>query len=714
MVRTSSLSGRHLRRQKKRSGSKQVPLKLYSIFHVNLFYSSIPESRRPEVIKHCLWPLLELAIRHKFPIAIESPAATLELISRLDKEWVQSLREAIRSRLVEFVGSGYSQIVAPLVPAEVNQWNLEIGKQEYKRILSTVPSLWYVNEQAYSAGIVEHYMRLGVDGIVMEWNNPRTLHPEWDDGLKYYPQVAAGPGGQGVPLIWNDSITFQKFQRYAHGDIEIGDLLAYLATHVGEEGRYHCLYGNDAEIFDFRPGRFRTEPEFEKAGEWSRIARLYQRLQSDPRFQIIFPSEVLKSPAVPSASFQSLRLESAAQPITVKKQPKYNVTRWSVTGRNSLYVNTLCHRLYRCIKSAGKKDPQTCRDVRKLKKMLCYFWSSDFRTHITSERWDNFVAEIEGELRKTVPDPGTKQIREPYPLTITANGLCATFIAPRQRQRKNKSALSGAGTCKISTDRRFVQIATPSVVGMFNLKRGLAVQSLLFPRIYPAALAGTIPHGYFDDIALSADWYSGNTVLQRPGESQITDLAAVDIETIAGWNGGEKWLGLSAVVPTEAGSIRKSLRIFVNRPQIDFDYTFEWGRIPAGSFKTAFVTLMPESYDPATLFFATHNGGPGLEMFRLHGQTVAHNVPASSVVTASTGLGATEGIVIIGDARKALAINFDPSVCASMPMVAFRQTGPSFFARVMFSCGELDESCIGEVPGPLRFVCSIVGMGRTK
>ena len=163
--------------------------------------------------------------------------------------------------------------------------------------------------------------------------------------------------------------------------------------------------------------------------------------------------------------------------------------------------------------------------------------------------------------------------------------------------------------------------------------------------------------------------------------------------------------------PNGGRADQEAVKIFKNRPQVEFDYTFDWEVIPAGSFKTAFLTLIPESYDFASLFYATQNGGSGFEVFRIEGHTVAHNSPASSVVTASSGLGATEGIVVIGDARKALAICFDPSVSAAMPMVSFRQADPSFFARIMFSCGELDESRIGEVPGPLRFACSIVGMG---
>jgi len=685
-----------------------MALKLYSIFHVNLLYSSIPESRREEVIERCLWPLLELALRHEVPIAIELPVATLELISRLDKRWSQKLREAIRSKLVELVGSGYSQIVAPLVPAKVNEWNLEIGRQGYERLLGVVPTLWYINEQAYSAGIVEHYERLGVNGVVMEWNNPRTLHPEWDDELKYYPQVAVGTDGHRVALIWNDSIAFQKFQRYAHGDIDASDLLSYLLTHLGERGRYLSLYGNDAEIFNFRPGRFKAEPELERSVEWIRILKLYELLQADPRFRLIFPSEVLKSPPMPARSYLPLALESSAQPIPVKKQPKYNVTRWSVTGRNSLYVNTLCHELLRRIMRMEQEDTQRRHEIEPLQKRLCFLWGSDFRTHITAERWEGFLKEIERLSMETA----SGEPSAPRPVALSLNGLNGTLHGAGEEKIRRRLSSSRTHWCETSSDGRFLRVSSPSTSVLFNLRRGLSVQSLVFPKLSSEPLAGTIPHGYFKDIALSADWYTANTVLQRPGQSQVTDLMPARAELISGSAGGKEWFGCAAEVPTEAGPIRKLFRVYKDQSQVDLDYTFAWKRIPAGSFKTAFLTLIPESYDLSSLFYATHNGGSGFEVFKIEGQTVAHNAPASSVVTASSGLGATEGIVVIGDARKALAICFEPSVCASMPMVAFRQAVPFFFCRLMFSCGELDESRTGEAPGPLRFACSIVGMGR--
>jgi hypothetical protein len=252
-------------------------LKLYSIFHLNLAYSSIPESRRKEVIDRCFWPLLRLATENKIPIAIESPAYTLEVIDTLEPSWIAELKKAIDSNIIEFIGSGYSQLIAPLVPASVNEWNLAIGKTLYEQFLHYIPALWYINEQAYSAGIVEHYVKVGAKAIIMEWNNPRTLHPEWNEEYRYYPQIAIGTNNYKIPVIWNDSVTFQKFQRVAQCDIEIEDFVSYVLQHAGEKDRDFCLYGNDAEIFDFRPGRFETEPELNEFNEWLNLFFL-QRL----------------------------------------------------------------------------------------------------------------------------------------------------------------------------------------------------------------------------------------------------------------------------------------------------------------------------------------------------------------------------------------------------------------------------------------------------
>ena len=49
-----------------------MTLQLYSVFHLNIAYSSIEDEQRPEVIRRCYWPLLRLAREFNLPFGIEA------------------------------------------------------------------------------------------------------------------------------------------------------------------------------------------------------------------------------------------------------------------------------------------------------------------------------------------------------------------------------------------------------------------------------------------------------------------------------------------------------------------------------------------------------------------------------------------------------------------------------------------------------------------
>lgn len=159
-------------------------LQLYSIFHLNIAYSSIEEEQRSEVIRRCYWPLLRLARKYELPFGIEATGHTLEAIAVSDPAWVEDLRWLTTEGKCEFVGSGYSQIIGPLVPAEVNAANLRLGNQVYEYMLGFRPDIALVNEQAYSAGLVQHYIDAGYNALIMEWDNPYRCHPEWNSKNK--------------------------------------------------------------------------------------------------------------------------------------------------------------------------------------------------------------------------------------------------------------------------------------------------------------------------------------------------------------------------------------------------------------------------------------------------------------------------------------------------------------------------------------------------
>src|SRR3989338_3694174 len=126
----------------------------YLIFHLNLAFSSIRTEARPDVIRKCYWPLLELAERTGIPIGIELTGWTLQQIALLDQSWVERFRQMLECRQCELIGSGWSQIIGPLVPCEVNRWNQKLGIEAYRQRLGVTPRLALVNEMAFSTGML--------------------------------------------------------------------------------------------------------------------------------------------------------------------------------------------------------------------------------------------------------------------------------------------------------------------------------------------------------------------------------------------------------------------------------------------------------------------------------------------------------------------------------------------------------------------------------
>src|SRR5688500_8347843 len=152
---------------------------LYTAFHLNMCYSSIEEAQRPDVVARCYWPLLRLIEETPLVAGIEAPAYTLEVIERIDPGWIAALRHLMGLGKVEFLGSGYAQLIGPLVPAAVNAANLAAGSRRYRQLLGLQPRIVVVNEQAYSSGLIANYLAAGYSGIVVEWNNAARAHPEW-------------------------------------------------------------------------------------------------------------------------------------------------------------------------------------------------------------------------------------------------------------------------------------------------------------------------------------------------------------------------------------------------------------------------------------------------------------------------------------------------------------------------------------------------------
>ena len=614
-------------------------------------YSSIEVEERPEVIKKCYRPIMKLA-DEGIPIGLEVPAITLKIIATIDPQWIKTLSDYINDGTIEFIGSGYSQIIGPLVPAQVNAWNQKIGIDIYEELLSARPKLALVNEMAYSSGIVEHYLNSGYEGLIMEWNNPRYGHPEWENEWRYNQQKTVGNDGVTMPLIWADSIAFQKFQRYAHGEYELDEYVKYIRSHISEYERYFPLYSNDAEIFNYRSGRYHTETIIKGDSEWSRIIELYHHLNQEDWCELVFPSDILLGLKKPNSTHE-LQLESPAQPIPVKKQEKYNINRWALTGRDDMVINTQCYKIYDSLMKSSNENTDDWSE-------LCYLWSSDFRTHITDKRWAEYQIRL-------------NEFQNKLPIQTTYKTKGKSLIEDKQ---------------KIIEDGKWLIIENPKLRIILNKNKGLSIKELVFKNLCDVPLLGTLDLGYYDDISLGADYYSGHAVIESPCEHKVTDLGGISLDII------ESDYDVALVTKQKWKQYSFSNKILINGEKIVLQKSIYSSADGTAIIHPYNFTFNPKAWDRDSLYIETHNGGTYPERFFMKGKKISHGDIYSSLISARHGFGCTEGLFIIGDKDKSISFKCDMSVSALILSIIYKEMDDIYFFRLQYSAQEMDETYI--------------------
>jgi hypothetical protein len=643
-----------------------MKLQAFSFFHLNLAYSAIEVAQRKDVIERCYWPLLRLARARQLPFGIEVSAWTLETIAEIDPAWLAELRDLVTHGPCEFIGCGYAQLIGPLVPAEVNAANLRVGMQRYEQLLGMRPKIALVNEQAYAAGLVPLYREAGYEALIMEWNNPARAHPEWDAEWRYLPQYVCGTGDVAMPLIWNKSVSFQKVQRYVHGEMELDEYLAYVMAHQGQAVRAFPLYGNDVEVFDFRPGRYMTEAPLHAFGEWQRIDAMYAALLAQPGLEMVPPSAVLKLMDQPGAG-NRLHLETAAHPVPVKKQDKYNLLRWAVTGRDDLGINTQCWRIFEAMQ---RSEAVTEADWAE----LCYLWSSDFRTHITASRWADYRERLAASAERW-------QAQLPV--------LPATDAVVAVDEGELDPATSGM---TVTRTGRFLEVKGSRFHVRLNCLRGLALDAWTDLQVGEKPLCGTVHHGYYDDIQWAADYYSGHLVFESPGRAKVTDLNAVEPMVTHDQSG----VTVRASIKTPLGLVEKSWHVDEARGRLSLRYRLHWSDVGMGSLRLGYVTLNPDAFDPSSLRYEAHNGGRDLETFSLSGANFDHGAPVSFLISTNQAIGMTKGLLKVGDAHAAIQLETAKSAAAAVALVMCRQVAGSYLCRLGFTLKELDDTSKGK------------------
>ncbi len=676
----------------------------YLIFHHNLAFSSIPEGHYRYLIDNVYAKLLDI-VEAGYPLGLEFTGETLELLHRLRPQYLERLQSLCRRGLCEVLCSSYSQAIFPLIPVPVNRWNMAFGHDVCKMFFGRISRLAYLNEQVYSESMPVLYKEIGIRALVFDWMSAGKGN-SWPPAYRYQ-VVRHAPSG--MLFLWSDSIAFQKFQRAVWDKIDGDDWLKFVASHQELSGELSagpggfCLYASDAEVFDYQPGCL--TPCSSRQGHLIRMRQLLAALV-ETGGRIVPPSAVLdrQQYKIPTVD----RVATASYPVRTKKQDKYNVTRWAVTGRETAKMNTLCHQLLAFIQhiEAEKGDAD---GVIQLKKELVSLWGSDFRTQTTDEKYEAFRNRMGAALSSARLLIGSNKKQN-----SRLGGTNSRVNSENEHWQTLKDGRGGeSGTVKVQGRR--VRVSGKDIVLTLLRDKGLAVESSGFSAVDFTEIVGTIPHGHFADISLGSDFYSGHLVLITQEGRQHTDLSC-PVDTLE-FCETDRGLGLRNKRPMELPglSILKTFRLEGRRLSLTYDlYASD---LRPASLRLGIWTLRPWFFDRTSLYYQCHQGGASPERHPLDSRGVQQDMPVNPVVTARHCLGNTSGVLRLGDAKKYIEISTLAAELYSVPLLhhelcrAWDQS-ESFFTRVYYSICERDDVANVFWKGHLR-ISFVITAGKT-
>ena len=727
---------------------------LYSIFHGNLNYSSIPPEAYDEIIDSCYWPILDITKDYKFKTGIEFPIATLEKIQSVDPLFIEELKKTIVNKKCEIITSGKEQVVFPLVPEEVNKTNLIIGKDEIERLFSIHSNTAYINEQLFSSGLIPLYLEANFKNIITiyEW---ASKFSDFSDKEKFLPKKI-GSASKNLNIIWNSYIAYQKFQRYVNGEIEKEEYFNYILKHKEKTDSCFPFYGSDMEVFGYKNLVLELKGD---GKEIQRFREILDEIEKKSDLVFILPSQIIEK----FPPNETIKMSSAKFAILGKKQDKFIVTRWATCGRDNSASNSVCYKLLKKIRILqGFEHTKNVITNSYLPKLIdC--WASDYRTHTTEAKYHHFndiTRSLNNELEKEIFTVKDKIVAEnicdlllfnpndkdwhgiPYELKLhfqpgkMRDNFAVYFDGKKiesqiedKRFYKNKSLRSATVVFEpllrknssatitlesinrkddLKSDKR-ERLETPNVEVSVLKRKGGAISELRFPKIEKRPMIGFLEHGTFSDTKLSADFYSGHMIAFDRNGNKFTDLVNVEPLAQNRIHPIRKKLFCSMELPL--GHLTKIYYAYQNHPRLDIKYIFNFKEFRPASFRVGILTLKPETFNKKSLNYSTHNGGK-LESFALGEEPITQDESSDPRLTNQGCLGATEGVIDFGDDKRGLTVFSDKSVWYSVPMINYHDVGKSFFYRISHSVSELDDTTMTWWKGRKEISFSLLGRGK--
>lgn len=619
----------------------------YALFHLNLNYSSIDTNRHTELLERCYWPFLRLVSQQSGTITLEASGNSLEMISDIDADWVKYAKALVSEKKLDVITGGYHQIIGPLVPPEVNLYNLRRGREALEKLFEVCPTALLPSEQAFSQSLIPVYAEAGFDTVILDFDNFKSSFTTAPAHQKAF------FSGSSVEVLWCSSVAYQRFQRVVHDEIsfdEFSDRTAFDSNRVWAESPYP-IYSGDLEIFGVRPGRYGSERQVIDK-EWGRVGEaleISRNLTSSEVHGVSFIQTQRRSAGALGPTLAGLTV--GAQPTLVKKQPKYNLSRWALTGRDDLSLNGLARRY----SDRAEKSEQGLNDF------ALSFYASDYRTHITNTRWRSLRAELD-------------------------------LVLPEEIQTSVGRDFSDFGPAELVVSESDNGLSVSNSLGEITLDKRRGISTTRFRswnRSDPFAGVGKIPHGSMSPIDLTPDWFSGNLVLQEVGRGQVTDLGPTEPQITQ----PRGTVRVESTFTTAIGSIRKSLDFYPGVLGLKTTY-----RLPRyemrGTVRFGFVSAVIPLESLKDSWYETHLGGYESERLYFPSYDFDQSAPLSLNLSCRTVIPIVDGVFRLKIGGVVIRYTFDPASYPFCGLLSSRVSAEGYLVRFCLSAREVDETSL--------------------
>lgn len=721
-------------------------LYLYSIFHGNLNYSSIPYESFHKVIDKCYWPILDVIKEFKFKTAIEFPIRTLDKIGNIDPLFIKELKKTILTKKCEMVCSGQEQVVFPLVPEDINKTNLHKGKTEIQKRFEVNCETAFINEQIFSSGLTPLYIDENFKNIILIRES--ILNSSSFSKKENFVPAKIFYKNKNLNIIWNSYFAYKQFQKYIDGKISKNNYLKYIYTHKQKNDSCFPMYGSDMEIFGYKNAVLGL------CGDGKELQRFYQlleELEKNSDLEFILPSKLIKK----FQPIKKINIISLRDSI-LEKKPDVKITRWATCGRDNSKTNSICYTLLKKLRILdGLYINKNLLHTYLYDLIDC--WASDYRTHTTETKHTNFH-KIANLLNENLEKAIRKKIKQfsirnkisdlvivnpnnfdwnkfPFELqlhfqpSLFFNDIClysngkeitsqiedTKFYNDKsirsttlvfEPQIKRKSCITITLKSKISRMHNNLKkqnnICTSNVKLTLNRKDG-SISELIFSKIEKKPMIK-----FFKKTSNSKlqPTFSGNVISVDRNGKHSTDLLNTKIFFEDGLNPIRSKLFCNIDLPF--AHLTKIFYAYENHPRLDIKYIFDFKEFQPAIFRVGAVTFNSRVFNKKSLCFSTNNGGK-LESFILEKKPIMHDQLIQSHLTNSSCLGSTECLIDFGDSEKGISIFSDKSIWYSVPMITYNAFGNNFHFSITHSVSDLDDTTMTWWKGRKEISFSMMG-----